>query len=210
MPREPVTTDRDLVKRLRAGDADAFTFVYRRWQGPLFRFALHMSGSPALAEDATQEVFMTFIRQLGQFDDARGTLGAYLFGIARNHVRRRQQRERVFVSLDGGAQDSDGATTSVRDRLPHASQDDPVRLETIQRIRQAVLKLPEDFREVVALCDLEEMSYEEAAAALGCAVGTVASRLHRARALLAVRLRKSEVNSREPGFIWKERKVRNA
>jgi RNA polymerase sigma-70 factor (ECF subfamily) len=62
-------------------------------------------------------------------------------------------------------------------------------------VRQAILTLPPDYREVVALCDLEEMSYETAAAALGCAPGTVASRLHRGRALLAAKLRKSHASA---------------
>jgi hypothetical protein len=78
----PDISDDDLTIRLRAGDEDAFTFVFRRWQGPLFRFALHMSGNRTLAEDATQEVFMTLIRQTAQFDSAKGKLGAFLFGIA--------------------------------------------------------------------------------------------------------------------------------
>jgi predicted DNA-binding protein (UPF0251 family) len=63
----------------------------------------------------------------------------------------------------------------------------------IEQVRQAILLLPPDYREVVALCDLEEMSYEKAAVALGCAAGTVASRLHRGRALLAAKLRKAQV-----------------
>jgi RNA polymerase sigma-70 factor (ECF subfamily) len=210
MPLDSAPANDDLLRRMLAGDADAFTLVYRRWQGPLFRFALHMSGSPALAEDAVQEVFMTLINKPAQFDASRGTIGAFLFGIARNHVRRRQERDRAFISFDSNAENSDATPRSAEDRLQLHSQEDPARLESIERVRRAILALPEDFREVVALCDLEEMSYEEAAAALGCAVGTVASRLHRARALLATRLRKSQSTAREPGFTWNARKVGNA
>jgi RNA polymerase sigma-70 factor (ECF subfamily) len=210
MPPDSVPLDDDLLRRMRAGDATAFTAVYRRWQGPLYRFALHMSGSHALAEDATQEVFMTLINKSAQFDATRGTLGAFLFGIARNKVRRRQERERAYLSFDGNAENSDDASGNTKVRVAHVSHDDPARLESIERVRQAILALPEDFREVVALCDLEEMTYEETAAALGCAIGTVASRLHRARALLATRLRKSQSSGREPGFTWNVRKVGNA
>ena len=95
----PDISDDDLMLRLRAGDEEAFTFVFRRWQGPLFRFALHMSGNRTLAEDATQEVFMTLIRQTAQFDSAKGKLGAFLFGIARNQVLKRLERERPYTSL---------------------------------------------------------------------------------------------------------------
>jgi len=94
MPREAVPSDDDLMRRLHAGDEDAFTLVFRRWQGPLFRFGLHMSGSPALAEDAVQEVFMTLIRQTAQFDSAKGSLGAFLFGVARTQAMKRLDRER--------------------------------------------------------------------------------------------------------------------
>jgi RNA polymerase sigma-70 factor (ECF subfamily) len=209
MPLDSAPIDDDLLRRMRAGDAEAFTAVYRRWQGPLYRFALHMSDSHALAEDATQEVFMTLINKSAQFDAGRGALGAFLFGIARNKVRRRQERERAYISITGPSEDSSGAAAIAENRLQQQSQDDPARVESIERVRQAILALPEDFREVVALCDLEEMSYEEAAAALGCAVGTVASRLHRARGLLAARLRKSQSAARKPRFTWNVRKVGN-
>jgi RNA polymerase sigma-70 factor (ECF subfamily) len=190
-------TDAGLMSRLRAGDDEAFTFVFRRWQGPLFRFALHMSGSRALAEDATQEVFMTLIRQTAQFDPAKGALGAFLFGIARNQVLKRLERERPYVPFAPGSEEDQITTAANKNgaapaTFPSAAQTgDSARAETIELVRHAILTLPPDYREVVALCDLEEMSYDQAAAALGCASGTVASRLHRGRALLAAKLRQS-------------------
>jgi RNA polymerase sigma-70 factor (ECF subfamily) len=184
------SSDAGLMTRLRAGDEEAFTLVFRRWQGPLFRFALHMSGSRALAEDATQEVFMTLIRQTAQFDPAKGALGAFLFGIARNQVLKRLERERPYVPFAPGHEE-DQVAADANSRNEAAPSEDSARAKTIELVRQAILTLPPDYREVVALCDLEEMSYDQAAAALGCAPGTVASRLHRARALLADKLRKS-------------------
>lgn len=185
----PEISDDDLTVRLRAGDEDAFTFVFRRWQGPLFRFALHMSGNRTLAEDATQEVFMTLIRQTAQFDSAKGKLGAFLFGIARNQVLKRLERERPYTAL---APDWEEASDLRAESASGAAQsEDEVRAVVIEQVRHAILTLPPDYREVVALCDLEEMSYDEAAVALGCAAGTVASRLHRGRALLAAKLRKA-------------------
>jgi RNA polymerase sigma-70 factor (ECF subfamily) len=192
----PDINDDDLMVRLRAGDEEAFTFVFRRWQGPLFRFALHMCGNRTVAEDATQEVFMTLIRQTAQFDSARGKLGAFLFGIARNQVLKRLERERPYTSLDPTWEVAEDSRGELQIHSSGAARsDEEARTEAIERVRQAILALPPDYREVVALCDLEEMSYEEAAAALGCAPGTVASRLHRGRALLATKLRKAPASS---------------
>jgi RNA polymerase sigma-70 factor, ECF subfamily len=186
----------DLMLRIRAGDEEAFTFVFRRWQGPLFRFALHMCGNRTVAEDATQEVFMTLIRQTAQFNSAKGKLGAFLFGIARNQVLKRLERERPYTSLAPNWEDAADSRVELQIRSVDAAQSDvAARAETIEHVRQAILTLPPDYREVVALCDLEELSYEEAAAALGCAPGTVASRLHRGRALLAAKLRRASASS---------------
>jgi RNA polymerase sigma-70 factor, ECF subfamily len=192
----PDINDDDVMVRLRAGDEEAFTFVFRRWQGPLFRFALHMCGNRTVAEDATQEVFMTLIRQTAQFDSAKGKLGAFLFGIARNQVLKRLERERPYTSLTPNWEDSPDSSTELRIQSSDAARSDgEARAEAIEQVRHAILTLPPDYREVVALCDLEEMSYDEAAAALGCAPGTVASRLHRGRALLATKLRKAPAPS---------------
>ena len=188
----PDIGDHELMVRVCAGAEDAFTFVFRHWQGPLFRFALHMCGNRTVAEDATQEVFMTLIRQTAQFDSAKGKLGAFLFGVARNQVLKRLERERPYIALDPNWEDaSDSHAESQIRSMSVAQSDEASRAEAIEQVRHAILTLPPDYREVVALCDLEEMSYDEAAAALGCAPGTVASRLHRGRALLAAKLRKS-------------------
>src|SRR5690242_15066168 len=76
-------SDEDLLIRIHSGDEQAFVSLYRKRQGPIFRFAMHMSGSESLAEDITQEVFLALIRGDCGFDPTRGTLSAYLFGIAR-------------------------------------------------------------------------------------------------------------------------------
>jgi RNA polymerase sigma-70 factor, ECF subfamily len=191
MVRSNGHSDDDLVRRLLAGEESAFVLLYRRWQGPIYRFALHMSGNGSIAEDVTQEVFMSLIREGSRFDPALGNISAYLFGIARNHVRKRYDRDRHLVPLPESAVGaSEGKSTNGNGTHPHliVAPVDLSRVETIARVREAVLSLPEHYREVAALCDLQEMSYEEAASALDCAVGTVRSRLHRARALLAEKL----------------------
>jgi RNA polymerase sigma-70 factor (ECF subfamily) len=170
-----------------AGEEDALTVLYRRRQGSVYRFALQMCGSTALAEDVTQEVFMVLIRHGQTFDPERGSLNGFLIGVARNLLLRRLQRERFYAPIDDES-DNEAAT-----REPFLTNGGPLeelsRIETINSVRTAVLALPERYREVVVLCDLQEMSYAEAAQVLSCAVGTVRSRLHRARALLIEKLR---------------------
>ena len=211
-----------LLRRMVAGDEAAFTLLYRRKHPAIYRFALHMSGNAAMAEDVTQEVFMTLIRDAKRFDPARGTLGGFLFGVARNHLRRRWEQERNSVPLPESADELDaimarsstgrvggkngtsdygngngnghsngnGVGASASAYMLH--RDDFASLENVMRVRQAIATLPENYREVVVLCELDELSYEDAAAALDCPVGTVRSRLHRARAILVEKLRDAQ------------------
>jgi len=135
----------------------------------------------------TQEVFMVLIRDGQTFDPARGSLNAFLMGVARNLLLRRLQRERFYLPLE---EDNDDETNTPKSfRTTGGPLEDLSRIETINSVRTAVLALPEHYREVVVLCDLQELSYVEAADVLSCAVGTVRSRLHRARALLIEKLR---------------------
>ena len=179
--------DDDLLRRMQEGDEAAFTALYRRWQGPIYRFALRMSGRMPVAEDVTQETFMTLLAGGEGFDASRGSLTGYLFGIARHRVLHRLERERAYVPIEGEDRDGDA-----RRDLP-ASEGDPLaalaRRERIEQVRDAVLSLPVHYREAVVLCDLHLLTYGEAATALGCAVGTVRSRLHRGRELLLGKLR---------------------
>lgn len=196
-------TDDGLLRRMIAGDEDAFTLLYRRRHPAIFRFALHMCGSAAVAEDVTQEVFMTLIRDAKRFDPARGTLAAFLFGVARNHLRKRWEQDRhsapLLIEDDALAQKLSLQAASGNGNGHGAlgdSHDVFTSLETVGRVRQAIGTLPENYREVVVLCELQEMSYEEAAEALDCPVGTVRSRLHRARALLLEKLREPQAMRR--------------
>ena len=176
-------SDEKLLGRMLEGDEEAFTTLYRRRQGPVYRFALHMTGSAAIAEDVTQEVFLALIENGRRFDGSRGALLSFLYGIARNRVLRRIEKERVTEPV--GEEYAGG-----EDLL-----EDLTRRETVEQVRRAVLSLPEAYREAVVLCDLENTSYEDAAAALECPVGTVRSRLSRGRAMLAQKLAAHMVRS---------------
>lgn len=186
-------SDADLLDMLRVGDESAFVALYRRRQPGIYRFVLRMSGSASIAEDVTQEVFMQLMHGNGNFDAARGSIQSYLFGIARNQMLRRIERERGFFPI---AQDDETDSRTAEILIaPHNPLVDLTRRETIESVRQAVLALPAHYREVVVLCDLHEMSYLEAAEVLGCAIGTVRSRLHRARAILVEKLRALNTNA---------------
>ena len=177
-------TDDELLFRLRNGDEQAFVALYRRRQPAIYRFAMHMGGSAAAAEDITQEVFLALLLEECGYDRERGTLSGYLFGIARKLVLRNLERTRPDVALENEGDEAVPLELAVRD--------DPLagltRREAIEALRRAVQALPRRYREVVVLCDLEELDYAEAAVALGCPIGTVRSRLHRARALLLEKL----------------------
>jgi RNA polymerase sigma-70 factor (ECF subfamily) len=176
--------DQELLRQLSKGNEAAFTALYERYQGPLYRFALHMSGNTATAEEVTQEVFMLLIGSPKGYEAAKGPVGGYLFGIARNLTRRVLQRSRLDLPIEEEWLDTgEAGLTSDLDVLSELSNS-----EVLKYLRKAVLALPEQYREVVALCDLEEMSYADAAALLECSPGTVASRLHRARTMLKTKL----------------------
>jgi RNA polymerase sigma-70 factor, ECF subfamily len=189
--RSPQQPDDDLLRRMRAGDREAFRDIYGRCQGPIYRFALHMSGNTSTAEDVTQEVFMALIRNDCTFDPSRGTLPAYLFGVARNQLLRHWEKEGHYVSLPEGEEYPAPSARTNGNHHPNliVLPVDLTQNEMIGQVRQAILSLPANYRETVVLCDLQEMSYEETAKILGCAVGTVRSRLHRARILLMQKLR---------------------
>ena|SRR6478672_11788221 len=180
-PDDP--SDEHLLERTAAGDAQAFARLFQRRQGQVFRFALHMTGEVAVAEDVTQEVFLRVMRGAARFEPGRSAVIAWLCGIARNCALQRLERDRPYLNLD---EEHESAGTEAAIAVDPAA--DLVRAEGIDRVRKAVLTLPVRYREVVVLCDLQELSYTETADALGCAVGTVRSRLHRARALLAAKL----------------------
>ncbi len=185
------SSDRDLLRLMAAGDEVAFTTLYRRYQGMLYRFALQMSGKTELAEEVTQEVFMWLMRESRQYHSERGPLLSYLYGVTRNYVLRHLEHDQAdTVSIDDPEHETASLSSDADDILG-----DITNRERIDLLRQAILRLPAPYREVVVLCDLHELDYAETAAILGCPVGTVRSRLHRARTLLSWKMRALETCS---------------
>jgi RNA polymerase sigma-70 factor, ECF subfamily len=180
------TTDDVLLLRAAKGDEDAFTLVYRRHQAPIYRFALRMTGSAWAAEEIVQDVFMTLIRDPRKYDARLGTVSAFLYGVARNRVLKYRERLPREVALEEKNEDGTGPGVILKDTVTPAVWAE--KRERSAQVRAAVLELPDEFREAVVLCELQDMSYEEAAAIIGCPIGTIRSRLHRGRTLLLAKL----------------------
>jgi RNA polymerase sigma-70 factor (ECF subfamily) len=128
---------------------------------------------------------MTLVRA-GKYDAERGTLPAFLFGITRNKIMKYNERLPREISLVERQEDGSGGGLALRDSFTPAMWAE--QRERLEKVRAAVMELPIEFRETVVLCELEEMSYEQAARMLDCPIGTIRSRLHRGRALLLAKL----------------------
>jgi len=178
--------DEELLKRSAKGDEEAFTILYRRHADVLYRFAFRMTSSSWGAEEIVQDVFMTLVREPGKYDAERGTLPAFLFGITRNKIMKYNERLPREVSLVERQEDGSGGGLTLRDSFTPAMWAE--QRERLEKVRAAVMELPIEFRETVVLCELEEMTYDQAARMLDCPIGTIRSRLHRGRALLLAKL----------------------
>ncbi len=182
-PMEP--SDQELYRQMRKGNQRAFAALYDRREPGLYRYALHMSGNRTMAEEVTHEAFLRLMGPHPNFDERRGSLEGYLYGMARNLIR-------VMRRKDGPApQRDDGGERA----FEHDMLGGLIRDEAAAALYAALDELPERYRSAVALCDLEEKSYEDAARLMECPVGTVRSRLHRARALLGEKLRPEHASS---------------
>lgn len=178
-PAAEDASDADLLRRVRGGSPAALQPLYQRHGGAVYRFALVWSGSPAIAADVTQDVFVHLLTHPGDFDPARGRLPAYLCGIARNFVR----RQLALPVHDPLPEDDDEANVMLA--VDDAPLERLLRDADLERVRRAIALLPPPYREALILVELHDCSYAEAAAQCGCALGTIRSRLARARALLA-------------------------
>jgi RNA polymerase sigma-70 factor (ECF subfamily) len=173
-----LTNDADLLKLAAKGNEPAFLALYQRHQGPVFRFALNMSGQVETAEEIVQEIFLSLIKNGHAFSPEKGSLQGYLIGVARNMLRTRFRESQRFVNH------AEPTTTGGELFDAFSKQQD------LQDLRAAILNLPPNYREVIVLCDLEGLDYSQTASHLNCPVGTVRSRLHRARAILSARMQK--------------------
>jgi RNA polymerase sigma-70 factor (ECF subfamily) len=171
--------DRDLLERARRGDEPAFSQLFSRHQRQIFLYAAYMCG-PAAADDIVQETFLVVLRQTGRRDSPAGSVLGYLIGIARHLVMKRHGRISEWAVDEAVLEQAPASEPNAFDRLAAA--------QSVDAIRGAVRSLPPAYREAIVLCELQEIDYATAATLLNCPVGTVRSRLHRGRALLATKL----------------------
>lgn len=174
-------SDEELYRLMRRGNQDAFAQLYDRREPALYRFALHMSGSPAIAEEVSHEVFVQLMGPSTRFDETRGSLESFLYGIARNLIRVARRLGPVVEPVDRP--------------FDHDILGELIGNEATAALHRTLRELPERYRDVIILCDLEERSYEDVARLIGRPVGTVRSRLHRARALLSAKIKRMNVPS---------------
>jgi RNA polymerase sigma-70 factor (ECF subfamily) len=173
-PRREDPSDAELLQRISAGAEDAFIELYTRRRHDVFRFAYALARSVSVAQDATQDVFLNVLEDAPGYIADKGTVRAWLCGCARHMVLDRMRSDGRFAR---GAAREEG--------VPCSGEDEVFRDQQVRRLHAEILQLPLEYRETLVLCELMELSYAETAAVLACPIGTVRSRLHRARALLA-------------------------
>ena len=172
--------DERCIAALLTGDDDAFVVLYRRRRDDVYRFAFAMTRSRTFAQDATQEVFLRVLEHATGYDARKGAVRAWLLGLARHVVIDRLRAERRW------------SAEAEEEAAPCESEQSVLLQQRLVRLHGAIARLPLEYREALVLCELHELSYAECAAALECPVGTVRSRLHRGRTLLAAMLREAE------------------
>jgi RNA polymerase sigma-70 factor, ECF subfamily len=176
-------TDERLLEQAASGDETAFAVIYERHRGLVFRFAYRLSQSREMAEEITHDCFLGLIKEPQRFktDKQTASLRTYLCAAARNLVFKRLRRAGAETVID-----------DFSERLAAAESQEPLRLlldaEASEAVRKAISELPPLQREALILFEYEEMSLAEIAEVVGADVGTVKSRLHRARERLRAAL----------------------
>jgi RNA polymerase sigma-70 factor (ECF subfamily) len=177
VPRDLIDSDREIARRHRYGDEEAFEEVYKRFESMVYNLALRMGGNEAEAADCTQETFLRVYRYLGKFR-GNSNLKTWVFRIALNCCRSRYRKKTTrgrYLEF-GGEEIISRAADSGRDPEQRA-----VAAQLSEYVQMALSRLPPVYREAVILRDLQDLSYDEMAAVLGIRIGTVRSRIARGR-----------------------------
>jgi len=185
--------DDAFLDALRAGDSTAFEMLVDRYSSDIYALLYRLTDDPNDASDLTQDTFLRALRSVKGFrGDA--SLKTWLFRIAINESRNRfrwwkRRRRDVTVSLDVTIGDSDQTLHDTLADRGESPEDSALAREREVKLGEALAQLKEVYREAVVLCDIEGLSYEETATALGVNIGTVKSRISRGRDELRRRLK---------------------
>ena len=187
-----VKDDAQLVQQTLSGDAEAFGELVLRYQDRLFAMLVHVTGSHEQAEEATQEAFVQAFSKLDTFAGRSGFF-TWIYRIAYNRWVSSHRRRRPSLSVED-LRDNDGFEPSEEIDTPWEQME---RAERVEVVRKALHQLPAEHRSILLLREMENRSYEEIAVALDMPLGTVRSRIHRARLLLKQKL---QIILQEPGM----------
>lgn len=183
--------DAQLVERVQNGDQRAFELLVVKYERRVLRLISRLVRDPAEAEDVAQEAFMKAYRALPQF---RGDSAFYTWlyriavNTAKNYLSAQGRRPRTISEFQGG---EDGESFDVSDVVEDNNTPDAVlhSRQVADTVNKAIESLPEDLRTAITLREIEGLSYDEIAAAMDCPIGTVRSRIFRAREAIAEQLR---------------------
>ena len=177
-----------LVETAQAGDSAAFGRLVQDYQDRIFNVCFRILQSRQTAEDLTQEAFVKAYRSLAGFD-GRATFYTWLYRIAVNLCLSQRRSSRPMLSLDQSATDDQPASRNIISSTAASPESNAAMHEEHRLVLSARAELDEEHRTVVVLRDIESLDYSQIAEILGIAVGTVKSRLHRARMTLRDRLK---------------------
>jgi RNA polymerase sigma-70 factor (ECF subfamily) len=186
---EELRQEETWIRACQGGDLSGLEGLYERYHRQLYAYLFAMLRSPHAAEDVTQDIFVKLHGNIGSYR-FQSPFHHWLFRLARNQAIDHLRREKVRRATSLDAESEDGFT--MKDRLASNGQDasgNAVSAERAEAVRKAVQSLPPSFREVVVLREWEDLAYEEIAERLDLSVGTVKSRLFRARGQLERRLK---------------------
>ena len=181
LPAGTAQSDLDLVRRAQQNERGAFDLLVLKYQHKVIKLVARLLRDPTEAEDVAQEAFVKAYRALGSF---RGDSAFYTWlyriavNTARNSIASRQRRPLDYEAELSESEQSNVAALTKHDDTPEATV---LSEEIRQTVNSAIEQLPEDLRTAIVLREIEGLSYEEIAAAMDCPVGTVRSRIFRAR-----------------------------
>lgn len=178
-------TENELIERIKHGNRDAFTELMERYQTQVFNIAYSMLSDYEDASDATQEVFIKIYKSITSFK-GQSAFTTWVYAICRNvcnDILRKRKKHSMNISLYGDDEDEGAPIRNMKSDTP--TPEETVEADERQKlVRDAIASLKPEYCEIIVYSDMQQLSYEEIAAILKCPVGTVRSRLNRARTAL--------------------------